>query len=249
MKRGFSLVEVLLSVSVFALIVTALTGGLIYGQQSTAISGMRSRAALLADEGLEAARNIRDENFSNLTDGAYGLAISGNQWDFSGTSDVTDIFTRAVTISAVDANRKLVTSTVTWQQNPQRTGSVILTTYLTNWKVSASPTTCNDYAISQGYSAGTCRQNENQCANNGEVYLAAGDAYCVGGPSADTCCALAGPTPAPATCNEYCVSLGTYSGGTCRKGVPQCNANGETHQPGGNPFCTQAEGGTCCCLP
>lgn len=260
-SQGFSLVEVLLAVSVFGLIVTALSGGLIYGQQSTALAGARSRAAILADEGLEVARNIRDENYSNLVDGTYGLAISANQWVFSGTSDVTDIFTRAITISAVDANRKLVASTVTWQQNPQRTGSIILTTYLTNWKVSVSVTTCNDYAISQGYSAGTCRQNTQQCTNNGETYLSGGDAFCTGGPSTDTCCALAGPTPTPtpgptatptpvpATCNAYCVSLGTYSGGTCRKGVPQCNANGETHQPGGNPLCIQAEGGTCCCAP
>lgn len=195
MKRGFSLVEVLLAVSIFGLIVTVLTGGLIYGQQSTAIAGMRSRAAVLADEGLEAARNIRDENFSNLTDGGYGLAISGNQWVFSGTSDVTDIFTRSVTISAVDANRKLVTSSVAWQQNQQRAGSVVLTTYLTNWQASSGG----------------------------------------GGP--------------PTTCNDYCVSLGNYSAGTCRKGVSQCNANGETNEHGGNPLCTQAEGGTCCCAP
>lgn len=253
-QSGFSLVEVLLAVSVFSLMVTALTGGLIFGQQSTAISGQRARAALLADEGLEAVRNIRDENFSNLTDGAYGLAISGNQWVFSGTADVTDIFTRAVTISAVDANRKLVTSTVNWQQNPQRTGNVTLVTYLTNWAASTSlPSTCNDYAILQGYSAGTCRQNTQQCTNNGETYLSGGDAFCTGGPSQDTCCALAGPTPtpspAPATCAQYCISLGTYSGGTCRKGVPQCNANGETNEHGGNPLCIQEEGGTCCCAP
>lgn len=193
-QLGFSLVEILLAVSIFGLMVTALAGGFIYGQQSTALAGMRSRAAILADEGLEAVRNIRDENFTNLTDGTYGLAISGNQWVFSGISDVTDIFTRAITISSVDANRKLVTSTVNWPQNPQRTGNVTLTTYLTNWKASGG-----------------------------------------GGP--------------PTTCNDYCISLGNYSAGTCRKGVPQCTANGETNEPGGNSLCTQAEGGTCCCAP
>jgi hypothetical protein len=209
---------------------------------------------------LEAVRNIRDENFSNLTDGTFGLTSTGNQWNLSGASDTTDIFTRAVTISAVDANRKLVTSTVTWQQNPQRAGSVQAVTYLTNWRVSAAPTSCNDYAVGQGYASGTCRQNTQQCTNNGETYLSGGDQYCTGGPSADTCCALpaAGPTPTPtpgptptptpaSTCAGYCQSLGTYSTGTCRKGVPQCNANGEINEHGGNSLCTQAEGGTCCC--
>ena len=265
MKRGFSLVEVLLAVSIFGLVVTVLTGGLIYGQQSTAMAGMRARAAILADEGLEAIRNIRDASFSNLTDGTYGLTTTGNQWNLSGVSDVTDIFTRAITISAVDANRKLVTSAVTWQQNLQRAGQIQLVTYLTNWQVSVSaPATCSEYAVGQGYASGTCRQNTQQCTNNSETYLSGGDVYCTGGPSADTCCALAGPTPTPtlgptatptpvsvppSTCAEYCISLGTYSQGTCRKGVPQCNANGETHESGGNSLCQQAEGGTCCCAP
>lgn len=199
MKQGFSLVEVLLSVAVFSLIVTALVGGLIYGQQSTALAGMRSRAALLADEGLESVRNIRDANFSNLTDGTFGLTTTGNQWNLSGSSDITDIFTRAVTVSAVDANRKLVTSTVTWQQNPQRTGNVTLATYLTNWKAGGGggpPSSCAAYcqSLPAAYTNGTCRQNTVQCSHNGETYESGGDSVCVtnfpGDPSHDTCCCL-----------------------------------------------------------
>ncbi|MBI5356235.1 prepilin-type N-terminal cleavage/methylation domain-containing protein [Candidatus Collierbacteria bacterium] len=199
LQAGFSLVEVLLAVSVFALIVTGLVGGLIYGQQSTALAGQRARAAVLADEGLEAVRNIRDENYSNLTDGTFGLAISANQWVFSGTSDATDIFTRAVTISAAGANRKLVTSAVTWQQNPQRDGSVTLTTYLSNWAASGGggpPSSCAAYcqSLPAGYTDGTCRQNTQQCSNNSEIYESGGDSICVtnfpGDPSHDTCCCL-----------------------------------------------------------
>ena len=163
--------DVILVVSVFGLLVTGLVGGLIYGQQSTAIAGMRSRVAMLADEGLEAVRNIRDENFSNLTDGTYGLTTAGNQWNLSGTSDTTDIFTRQIVISAVDANRKQLTSTISWQQNPQRAGSVTVTTYLTNWKASTgggAPSSCAAYCLllPAGYTDGTCRQNTQQCANN-----------------------------------------------------------------------------------
>lgn len=132
-QRGFSLVEVLLAVSVFGLVVTALVGGLIFGQQSTALSGQRARAVILADEGLEAVRNIRDENFSSLTNGTHGLAISGNQWVLSGSQDITDIYTRQIAISTVDAKRKSITANVTWQQNAQRSGTVSLVTYLTSW--------------------------------------------------------------------------------------------------------------------
>lgn len=198
-QSGFSLVEVLLAVSVFSLIVTALTGGLIYGQQSTALAGMRSRAAILADEGLEAARNIRDENYSNLVNGTSGLVISSNQWTFSGSQDTTDIFTRQITVADAGTNRKQITSTVTWQQNPQRTGNVTLTTYLTNWKASAGggpPNSCASYcqSLPAGYTNGTCRQNTQQCTNNGETYESGGDAICVtnfpGDPSHNTCCCL-----------------------------------------------------------
>lgn len=132
-SRGFSLIEVLLSVSIFALLMTFLVGAWLYGQEATALSGDHSRATFLAEEGLEATRNIRDASFVNLSNGNHGLSIVGNQWSFSGTSDATDIFTRQVGISAVDTKRKNITSTVTWPQNLQRTGSVALATRLTNW--------------------------------------------------------------------------------------------------------------------
>lgn len=133
-EKGFSLLEVLLSVSLFSFIITALVGAVIYGQESAAVSGTRARAIFLAEEGLEASRNIRDNNFSDLTDGDHGLAVFGNNWIFSGTSDAADIFTRQIVINAVAADRKQIISTVTWRQTPQRSGSVSLTSYLTNWR-------------------------------------------------------------------------------------------------------------------
>ncbi|QQR77649.1 MAG: hypothetical protein IPJ67_00665 [Candidatus Moraniibacteriota bacterium] len=135
-KHGFSLVEVLLSGAVFSLLVTALVGAYLYGEEATVLAGNRTRAVFFAEEGLEATRNIRDSDFMNLSDGVHGLAISGGQWNFSGSSDVDGIFTRSVTIAPVSSNRKSVTSTVSWQQNAERTGTVALSSYLTNWIVS-----------------------------------------------------------------------------------------------------------------
>ena len=128
-NKGFSLVEVLLSVAVFALLVGGLLGALVYGQQSTLLGGNRARASYLAQEGLDAVRNIRDVSFANLVDGTYGLTTTGNKWTLAGSSDTQDIFTRQIVISTVNSSKKQVTSTVTWQQNLQRPGSITLTTF------------------------------------------------------------------------------------------------------------------------
>ena len=133
-EKGFSLVEVLLSIVIFALLISVFIGSLIYNQESERLAGDRARATFLAKEGLEAVRNMRDENFDNLAVGTHGLSNSGNSWSFSGSSDTTDIFTRSINISDVDEKTKLITSTVIWQQNEQRSGQVILTERLTNWQ-------------------------------------------------------------------------------------------------------------------
>jgi prepilin-type N-terminal cleavage/methylation domain-containing protein len=132
-KGGFSLVEVLLAVAIFSLAITPIVTSIIYGQESTALSGALTRATFLASEGIEAVRNIRDENFSNLSDDTHGLAVSDGQWILSGSSDATEDYKREIIISTVDENTKKIDVNVAWKQNMQRDGLVNLTTYLTNW--------------------------------------------------------------------------------------------------------------------
>lgn len=135
-EDGFSLVEVLLAVSLLAFLVVPFIGAYIYGVELTAISGDRARAANLAEEGLEAVRSIRDGDFRQLTNGPKYLKIVGGVWTFSPDPEVVDIFTRTITINdSVPANPdvKEVTATVTWQQTLQRSGQINLHTRLSNW--------------------------------------------------------------------------------------------------------------------
>lgn len=188
---GFSLIEVLLSVALFAIIIFALLGGIIFGEQSTALSGARERASFLAEESLEAVRNMRDAGFTNLTDGQHGLAISGNKWSFSGTSDTTNIFTRQITISTVNADTKQIASTVTWQQNLQRTGTLTLNTYLTNWQAGNGipTTTCAQFCQNLGtYNNGVCMHDIPQCVSSGGTNVPGGSIYCAGAPTGNVCC-------------------------------------------------------------
>jgi hypothetical protein len=53
--------------------ITGLMGLYFYSTAAISTSGDRVRAVLLAEEGLEAVRSIRDTGFRNLVDGTYGL--------------------------------------------------------------------------------------------------------------------------------------------------------------------------------
>lgn len=105
----------------------------------------------------------------------------------------------------LDPETKKISSQVTWNFTPTRFNTVTMTLYLTNWQLSrikllATPTptltptpttvpnSCASYCQSLLYTTGTCRANTNQCRSNGEVYVAAGDAFCTGGANVDTCC-------------------------------------------------------------
>ncbi|MBP6866094.1 MAG: hypothetical protein KBC12_00960 [Candidatus Pacebacteria bacterium] len=133
LKSGFSIVEVLLATSLFGLLVVGIAGSYLYGEESTMQSGAHSRAVYLAEEGLEATRNLRDNAFANLTDGDHGLAIQAGHYIFSGSSDISGIYTRQITVKSIDDNRKEVTANVTWNQSNLRAGDVSLVTRLTNF--------------------------------------------------------------------------------------------------------------------
>ena len=133
-KSGFSIVEVILTMSIFVLLVTVFVSAYLYGQESFALAGNWVRAVGIARQGMDAVKNMRDESFVNLVDGTYGLGIFGYQWVFSGTEDWTGIFKRQVIISTIDSKRKQVVVRVQWQQSSQRTKTVELTSILTNWR-------------------------------------------------------------------------------------------------------------------
>ncbi len=136
-SRGFSVVEVLLAVTVFGLLATGVTGAVVYGRESTGKSGDAVRAQMLADEGVEATRNIAAASYANLVDGSYGLTKSGSplSWSFlgSGTTDTTGVFTRQVTIATASTNHRTITCTVTWPTAGGNTGSVSVSARIDNW--------------------------------------------------------------------------------------------------------------------
>jgi len=139
--NGFSLVEIVLAGALFTVLVTTMAGALIYSKDTTASTGDNSRAVLLAEEAVEALKNIKDADFAQLTDGTHGLQLT-NEWNLTGSSDITDnFFTRSIEIASVDTDRKIATTTIVWNPREGVTSTYELGVRLTNWRAQNTSTT------------------------------------------------------------------------------------------------------------
>jgi hypothetical protein len=154
MNRGQSLIELIIAIGIFVFVISALSFLILDSYISGRLATEITKADFLAQEGLEAARSIRDNSWSDLTSGNHGLAISGGHWTFQGTSeDISSQLkggTRIITVENIDPNRKKISSIVDWQFYGGRIEEAKLVTYLTNWQ-----------KISVGYCTGTCTPCEN----------------------------------------------------------------------------------------
>jgi prepilin-type N-terminal cleavage/methylation domain-containing protein len=133
---GFTLIEVMIA---SALVATVTITMLSFAQRGLGLSSRSLRqvqATLLMEEGAEAVKTIRDENWINIssltlnTNYYLSYNTSTNIWSLSTTAnDIDGIFTRKVVINSVnrdsnddivasggttDAGTKKVTITVSW---------------------------------------------------------------------------------------------------------------------------------------
>lgn len=132
-QKGQSLIEILFAIAVFTVGVVTI-GYLVFDSYaSLRFGGQSLQARLLAGEGIEASRSMRDADFGLLQEGVHGLIFTDGEWSFGGPSDTTGIFERVITIVDVDDDLKQITSEVSWGSGIQ-SKSVSLSTYLSNWK-------------------------------------------------------------------------------------------------------------------
>ncbi len=174
-RMGFSLIEIMLGVGVFALIVAATVGAFSVAQESLFLLSERSRAIDIAEEGLEAARNIRDEAFANLTIGNNGIATTSNRYNFFGASDLIDeIFTRVVNVAQPGNVRRTITSTVTWTLRDSQVASVQLMTELADWRrksAAGAPSLCASYNLTNVNSGSNTADGISVAFSNPYLYL------------------------------------------------------------------------------
>ncbi len=137
-NKGQSLIELLIAMAIFVLVISAITFLILDSYIAHRAGREVTLATFLAEEGLEAARSIRDNDWADLTDGSHGIATSVDGWVFQGTEeDISNQLgegIRKVIVESLDADRKKVQSQITWEFTEARLQEVILVTYLTNWQ-------------------------------------------------------------------------------------------------------------------
>jgi len=150
-SSGFSLLELVLAIAIFA-IGSIVAGNLIIdANTSTRIDLDKAEAALIAREGIEAVASIRDSGFANLTMSSWPHGLTsgsgGFGWVFSAsTSDIVDTkFFRSIYITLdptsapfTSVSTATATSTVSWTNARGIIDSVSLVTVFTNWHQAGS---------------------------------------------------------------------------------------------------------------
>lgn len=130
---GFALLESLLGIALLSLFFVILVGTVTYTEHRSLVRTMRAEAVLLAEEGLEASRSIRNQDYTLLASGTHGITKTNGYWEFQGTNDTSNSFTREVTIIPIDASTTEVVTRITWGEGSQG-GDTELSTILTNWQ-------------------------------------------------------------------------------------------------------------------
>ncbi len=137
-SRGFSLIEVLVAIGIFGSATLLFAVVASQSSQSAVLTAQTLEAQRRAREGVEVVRILRDQSWSSVAAGTYGLVLSASQWNFSGASDTEGPYTRSVQIVDRDPNHKDVTIQVAWQFPQGQSHTATLVSQLTNWRTPAT---------------------------------------------------------------------------------------------------------------
>ncbi len=133
-REGSLLLEAIIAIGVFSLFLAGIGLSLLVGERSTVAAGDRVRAAFLAEQQLEGVRQMRNTSYASVTTGQHGIALGSSGWAWSGSTLKVNGYTGSVTVSSVGTDWLQAVSNVRWDFGKARSGSVVLTTYLTDWR-------------------------------------------------------------------------------------------------------------------
>lgn len=137
-KKGALLLELLIVVSILAIILSVGAQAVFVSLQSTKVSGGKDTAALLAGEMIDATRAIAEERWQNIytmTKGTqhYHPVISGNKWVLASGDETIEqngeTYTRYIVIDNVsrDLSTRLIESSYSSANDDPSTQKIIAT--------------------------------------------------------------------------------------------------------------------------
>lgn len=137
---GFLLLEAMVGIAVFALFIGAVGLTMLYGQEGTIMAGDRTRATYLSEQAIEVARAVREQSFSSLAAGTHGWKLSGvGVWSLTGSQVISSgSYSTSLTISSIASDIVGLTARTTWKHGYNRSGSVIITSELADWRSTRS---------------------------------------------------------------------------------------------------------------
>src|SRR3989338_5305264 len=113
-RKGLSIIDIIISIAILAIIMSGIVALSLSDLISASSNINRVQANALAQEGLEAARAIKDFDWNALTPGAHGITDTNGYFEFSGVEDMRGKYTRSVEVADVNAGRKDITVEVSW---------------------------------------------------------------------------------------------------------------------------------------
>lgn len=149
-KKAFSLVEILLAGAIFTLFAWAIVEVLLTSLILDRLGQETTTAKEYASAGIEAVHSIKAKDFNSLNiTNSTGIDNQNGEWVFSGNDNTFDKYVRSIAISEVyrdvdgaivesggnlDTETRKISVTVTWDFTSSRSNSVVLDTYVTQWK-------------------------------------------------------------------------------------------------------------------
>lgn len=133
-NKGYLSFELLIALGIFAISFVAFGISMNQSFVVEKVKWERTKALLLAREGMEAAYAIRDGDTGELTVGTHGILLQNNEWVFDGNVDVVDQFERSVEVfSSATATREVVVL-IAWPAGSSNQQSLSLSQFFGSWK-------------------------------------------------------------------------------------------------------------------
>lgn len=140
-NKGFTLVEAVVSLLVFAVIVLIFAGSIVLAEKTARLNGQYAQAISLCQHKIDQLRAVGYGrlNYTELNDaGIIADYPTTSPYTFNNTSDEVENYllnpVSTLTIEAVDAKTMRVTATITWRNssNNSKTSTMSLTGLITN---------------------------------------------------------------------------------------------------------------------